>query len=107
MSELPQSVSGVDPSARARVTDAAAPAERLLPTTERTVRVIAPPRQAVHRATVDGPLGATELTNHGERLLIDRAEAEAEIDAGRTDRYGTRRPGGAPREARRLGILGC
>ena len=107
MSELPPSVPGADPSARARVNDAAAPAERWLLTIERAVRAIGLPSQAIHRAARGGPLRATRPTGHRGRLLIDRADAEAEIGAGGTG-HPTRdgRPA-APRPARRLGIAAC
>ena len=107
MSELPPIVPGADPSARARVTAAAAPAKRSLPTTEQTARAIALPSQAMHQPTGGGPLRATGRTDYREQLLIHRADAKAESDAGGTHLYGTRRPTGAPRAARQLGIVGC
>ena len=107
MSELPHSVPGADPSARAQVNDAAAPAERWLLTIERAARAIGLPSRAIHRATRGGPLRATRPTGHRERLPVDRADAEAEIGAGGTGLSDTRRLTGAPRPARRLGIAGC
>jgi hypothetical protein len=107
VSELPSSPLGANTGVRARLDDATAPATRSLPTTEQTSRAIPLSSEANHRAIASGPLRATGRIDHGERLLIDRADAKADIHAGGTDRCGTRRPTGALRAARRLGIVGC
>jgi hypothetical protein len=107
VSELPRRVPGADPSARARVNDAAASAERWLLTIERAVRAIGVPSQAIHRATRGGPLRARRPTGHRGRLLVERADVEAEIGAGGAGPSDTRRLTGAPRPAPQLGITGC
>jgi hypothetical protein len=107
VSELPRSVPGADPSARARVNDAAAFAERWLLTIERAVRAIGVPSQAILRATRGGPLRARRPTGHRGRLLVERADVEAEIGAEGACLSDTRRLTGASRPAPQLGITGC
>jgi hypothetical protein len=107
VSELPTSVPGADPSARARANGATAPAEPWLLTIERAARAVRPPSQVIRRESRGGPLDATWPTGHLGRLLAGCADAEAEIDAGGTGLSDARRPAGAPRPARRLGIAGC
>jgi hypothetical protein len=107
VSELPPSVPGAHPSARARANIVTGREERWPLTTEQTTRAIALRSHATHRATGGGPIRGAGRTDHRARLLIDRADGKAELDAGGTVLYGTRRPIGAPRAARQLGIVGC
>ena len=107
MSELPRSVLGADPSAQARVNDAAAPAERWPLTIQRVVRAIGLLSQAIHQVTRGGPLRDTRPTGPRGRLPVDRADAEARIGAGGAALSDTKRLTRAPRPPRRLGIPGC
>jgi hypothetical protein len=104
VSELPPSIPGADPSARARASGAAAPAERWLRTIEQAARAIRPSSQAIRRATRGGPLHAAKPARHAEQLLVHCASVEVEIGAAGAGLPDTRRLTGAAGSARRFGL---